>query len=67
VTDEDLVADLDAVADEGMALDLAALADDGPALDLDERPDAGAGADTAAVEVRERLDVDVLAELDVVE
>ena len=56
---------VDAVADEGVTLDLAARADRRAALDLDERPDPGPVADAAAVEVRERLDDDVLAELDV--
>ena len=39
--------------------------DDRAALDLDEGPDAGAVADAAAVEVRERVDDDALAELDI--
>ena len=65
--DEHLVLDLDAVADERVALDLAARADRRPALDLDERADPRVVADPAAVEVRERLDDDVLAELDVVD
>ena len=45
--------------------DLAALADHRPALDLDERTDSRLVADRAAVEVRERVDDDPLAELDV--
>jgi hypothetical protein len=65
VADEDLVVDRDAGADEGVALDLAALADLDAGLDLDERPDPRLGADPAAVEVRERLDDDAVAELDV--
>ena len=66
VADEHLVLDRDAVADERVALDLAAGADHGAALDLDERADPRAVADRAAVEVRERLHDDVLAEHDVV-
>src|SRR5262249_10768239 len=65
VPNEDAVADLDAVADERVALDLAAGADHGTGLDLDERPDSRPVADPAAVQVRERVDDDVLAELDV--
>src|SRR5262245_6045568 len=48
-----------------MARDLAGRADHGPGLDLDESPDPGVVADPAAVEVRERPDRHVLAELDV--
>ena len=65
--DEDVVFDRDAVADECVALDLAVRADRGPALDLDKRSDPGVVADLAAVEVRERLNDDALAELDIVE
>ena len=65
--DEHAVADLDAVADEGVALDLAARTDDGAALDLDERADARPVPDPAAVQVRERVDDDLRAELDVVD
>ena len=65
VADEDLVADLDAVTDERVALNLAVARRSTPRLDLDERPDPGPVADPAAVEIRERLDDDVLAELDV--
>ncbi len=67
VPDEDLVFDLDAVADEGVALDLAARADRRAALDLDERADPRVVADPAPVEVRERLDDDAFAEVDVVD
>lgn len=67
VAHEHLVADLNAVADEGVTLDLAVRAHDGSPLDLDEGADAGIVADSAAVEVRERMDDDVLAEFHVVD
>src|SRR5439155_12265669 len=67
VTDEDLVLDRHAVAYERVALHLAAGADARAALNLDERPDARPVPDRAAVEVRERADPDVVAEVDVVE
>jgi hypothetical protein len=66
VADEDLVLDPDAVADEGVALDLAAGTDLGTALDLDERADLRAVADPTAIEVRERVDDDVRAAIDLV-
>ena len=65
VADEDLVADLDSVADERVALDLAALADARAALHLHERADARVVPDRAAVEVREGVHDDALAESDV--
>ena len=67
MADEDLVTELDPVAEEAVALDLAALADDDSALDLDERADTRPCADPASVEVRERVDDDVSAELDAVD
>jgi hypothetical protein len=65
VSDEGLVVDLDTLADERVALDLAARADHRSSLDLDEGADPGAVADPAAVEVREGMDDDAFAELDV--
>ncbi len=65
VPDEDAVSELDAGADERVALDLAARPDDRSRLNLDERPDPRLVADAAAVQVREGLDDDALAELDV--
>src|SRR5215211_1881906 len=66
MADENLVLDRDPCADERMALDLAPRTDHGIALDLHERPDARLVANAASVEVRERRDDDVLAEIDVV-
>ena len=65
--DEYAVADAHAVADEGVALDLAALAYAGSTLHLHEGSYAAARADPAAVEVGERVDGYVIAELDVVD
>ena len=65
VTHEHLVLDSHPRTDERVALDLAAGTDLDPPLDLDERPDPRLVADPAAVEVRERMDDDALAELDV--
>ncbi len=67
VPDEHLVLDRHTVADERMALDLAVRADHRTALNLDERADPRVVADPAPVEVRERLDDDLVAELDVVQ
>jgi hypothetical protein len=65
VTDEHAVADPDAVAHEAVTLDLAVGAHDGAALDLDVRADRAAIADPAPVEVDEREDAHVLAEVDI--
>ena len=63
VADEDLVLDRDAVADERVALDLAARADHGARAGSRRTvPIARVVADRAAVEVRERLDDDAVAE-----
>src|SRR5207248_10733338 len=59
--------DSHAVADDRVALDLAVRADDSAALDFDIWADARVVADLAAVEVRERVDDDVIAELDIVD
>src|SRR5215472_15401170 len=64
VPDEDLVPDRHAAADEGVALNLAELADRDALLDFDEGADPARVADRAAVEVDERHDYDVVAELD---
>jgi hypothetical protein len=60
--DEHLVFDLHPGADERVAGDLAAGADGHAALDLDKRPDARLVSDRAAVQIRERVDDDSLAE-----
>src|SRR3954449_11050308 len=65
MADENPVPDLDAIADERMALDLAAGADYRAPLDLDEGSDPRVVPDLAPVEIRERPDGDVLAEVDV--
>jgi hypothetical protein len=67
VSDEDLVFDCDAVADERVALDLAVRADDCASLDLDEGTDASVVADFAAVQIGERKNHHIFAELDVVD
>lgn len=67
MADEDLVFDLHAFTDEGVTLNLAICPHDGTPLDLDKRPDARVVADPAAVEIRERKDDDVSAELNVVQ
>src|SRR2546421_8155434 len=67
VADEDLILDLHAAADERVAGNLARLADRGPSLHLHERSDPTAAADAAPVEVAERPDRHVLAELDLVD
>src|SRR5262249_59131865 len=67
VPDEYLVLDRDTVTDERVTLDLAIGPDDGAALYLDERSDPRVVTDPAAVEVRERVNDDVLAELDVID
>ena len=67
VPDEDLVLDLDALADEAVALELAAAADARPSLDLDERADSRPVPIVAAVEVRERGDLNVVTERDPVD
>lgn len=64
VPNEYAVAELDSLADKRMARDLAASPDDRTFLDLDEGADTRPVADAAAVEVRERLDHDVLPEVD---
>ena len=67
VPDEHLVLDGHALADEGVALDLAAGADPRATLDLDEGTDPRLVADRAAVEIGERADDDIDAEIDVVQ
>src|SRR6266511_2126158 len=62
VPDENLIVDLDAVADERMALDLAVCSDDRAPLNLDEWSDTRVGANSANVEVRERVDDHILTE-----
>src|ERR1051325_10540760 len=65
VADEDLILDRDALADEGVALDLAPGPDPGTLLNLDERPDGGLVTDLAAVQVDEREEPHVPAQLHV--
>jgi hypothetical protein len=65
VTDENLALHAHAFADERVALDLAARPDLDTPLHLDERADARMVADPAAVQVRERVHDDSIAELDV--
>src|SRR5262249_37714073 len=65
VPHEDFVLDHDSVTDERVALDLAALADHSTTLALDERADPSPGTDPATVEIGERVDGHVFAELDV--
>jgi hypothetical protein len=67
VTDEHLVADLDARADEHVARNLAGGSHDRATLDLDERADACPVSDLAAVEVDEFVHDDALAERDAVD
>src|SRR5205085_7258824 len=62
VAHEDLVLDLHPGAYERVALDLAVRPDAYSTLDLDERSDPGVVADLAPVEIRERVDDDVLTE-----
>lgn len=67
VAHEDLVADLDPVTDERVTLNLAIGPDYCSTLDLDERSNACVVADTAAVEVRERVYDNALAEAHVLD
>jgi len=67
VADEHPVAEFHALADKRMARDLAVSPHDCTFLDLHERADARPIADAAAVEVRERLDYDVFAEVDAID
>jgi hypothetical protein len=65
VANEDLILDRHAVTDERVALDFATRTDDRASLDLDIRTNASVVADLAAVQIRERINDHVFAELDV--
>jgi hypothetical protein len=65
MSDEYLVFDRDSFANERMARDFATTAHASALLDFDERPNLGVIANFAAVEIREREDLDPLAKLHV--
>jgi hypothetical protein len=67
MSDEDAVADGYSFTDKGVALDLAVGSYLHASLDLDERADPSAIPDTTAVQVGERSNMHLLAELDIVE
>ena len=65
MADERLVLDPNSVADEGVALDLAVGTDLRAPLNLDKWPDPGARSDPASIQIRERVNYDVIPEGDI--
>jgi len=67
MSDEDAIADGHSFTDKRVALDLAVGSYLHASLDLDDRANPSAIPDTTAVQVGERSDMHLLAELDIVE
>lgn len=67
MTDEDVVADVNALADEGMGGNLAAAPDGGATLNLHETADFRVVADAAAVKIDEIEPADVAPDLNVMD